>query len=100
MPSMTPSAELPQMPSAPSMSYDEIQTVVEEIIEDPMGFLMRNLGIHDDDFEEEEEDNDDQEEEETTNKPKPGQFNIILSISPKKKQSEEDGNESKLLKCR
>ena len=43
---------------------------------------------------EEEEDNDDQEEEETTNKPKPGQFNIILSISPKKKQSEEDGNES------
>ena len=42
--------------------------------------------------EEEDEENNEEEEEENTTKTKPGQFNIILSIGPKKK-SEEDGNE-------
>ena len=44
MRSMTPSAELPQMPSAPSMSYDEMQSVVEEIIEEKWKDMLSSMG--------------------------------------------------------
>lgn len=44
MPSMTPSAELPQMPSSPSMSYDEMQSVVEEIIEEKWKEMLTSMG--------------------------------------------------------
>lgn len=43
-PSMTPSAELPQMPTAPSMSYDEMQTIVEEIIEEKWKEMLTSMG--------------------------------------------------------
>ena len=44
MPSMTPSADMPQMPSSPSMSYDEMQSIVEEIIEDKWKEMLTSMG--------------------------------------------------------
>ncbi|MDI6737032.1 MAG: hypothetical protein QME12_00765 [Nanoarchaeota archaeon] len=44
MPSMTPSAEMPQMPSSPSMSYDEMQSIVEEIIEEKWKDMLTSMG--------------------------------------------------------
>lgn len=44
MPSMTPSADMLQMPSSPSMSYDEMQSVVEEIIDEKWKEMLTSMG--------------------------------------------------------
>lgn len=40
---MTPSAEMPSMP-APAMGYDEMQSIVEEIIEEKWKEMLTSLG--------------------------------------------------------
>jgi len=42
--SAMPSADMPQMPSSPSMSYDEMQSIVEEIIEDKWKQMLTSMG--------------------------------------------------------
>ncbi len=41
---MTPSAEMPSMPTPPSMGYDEMQSIVEEIIEEKWREMLTSLG--------------------------------------------------------
>ncbi|MBU2638891.1 MAG: hypothetical protein KJ955_08000 [Nanoarchaeota archaeon] len=42
--SMTPSAEMPSMPTPPSMGYDEMQSIVEEIIEEKWKEMLTSMG--------------------------------------------------------
>ncbi len=40
----TPSAEMPNMPSPQTMSYDDIQSIVEEVIDEKWRDLMTSVG--------------------------------------------------------
>ncbi|HII14972.1 MAG TPA: hypothetical protein HA362_01555 [Nanoarchaeota archaeon] len=42
--SMSPSAEMPMMPAAPALGYDEMQSVVEEIIDEKWKELLTSMG--------------------------------------------------------
>ena len=41
---MMPSAEMPSMPAAPALGYDEMQSVVEEIIDEKWKELLTSMG--------------------------------------------------------
>lgn len=42
--SMSPSSEMPMMPSAPALGYDEMQSVVEEIIDEKWKEMLTSMG--------------------------------------------------------